>query len=368
MAEVPKNNNKKKPTPKKKFSFDDFKKKNNIVDFEEKPLEWYSFGEAFKRETGLEGMPKGYVTLSRGYSNTGKSTSLSLGCVAVQKAGDLPIIIDTENNVSKERLEMMGFDFSSPYIFIDNDFLLEEFGKNFDKNMNAASIEDLAECVHHYLNLQEQGELPMNIVFFIDSLGTLDCRKTIRALENDTTNNNMWNAGAFEQVFKSILNTRIPSSRKVGKEYTNSIFAVQKIWLDSMQPGQPVVKHKGGEAFWYGARLIYHHGGKLTHGVRTISAVSKKREVVYGHETKITVAKNQVGGVSLEGKLISTPHGFIGTDKEDKDSYKKSHLQYFRDILENENITADEISMKYGSDDEQNTLDIDTFNSQFDQI
>ncbi len=39
----------------------------------------------------------------------------------------------------------------------------------------------------------------MNLVFIIDSLGTLDCIKTINAHDKGSSDNNMWNAGAFEK-------------------------------------------------------------------------------------------------------------------------------------------------------------------------
>ena len=157
----------------------------------------------------------------------------------------------------------------------------------------------------------------------------------------------MWNAGAFEHAFKSLINSRIPSSRKQNKEYINTMIAVQKIWIDNMGAG--VVKHKGGEAFFYGARLIFHHGGIAAHTTKLVGATSKGRSVNYGVEAKISIAKNHIdgplGGISMEGKLISTPHGFIFA--EDIDGYKKDHIKYFRDILGDDTISAEDIGNKY---------------------
>ena len=42
---------------------------------------------------------------------------------------------------------MMGFDFNGNYISIDNEFLLEKFGKKQDKNRGEAAIEDMAEAI-----------------------------------------------------------------------------------------------------------------------------------------------------------------------------------------------------------------------------
>lgn len=363
MSTVPEGN--KKPTKKKIFSLDDFKKKINDGDVPFKPVEWIKTSPALQKATGLPGFPKGYTALSRGFSNTGKSTSLLEGVVGAQKQGILPIIFDLENNIGKHRLEVMGFDWGGDYIKLDTEYLLYNFGIKKDKNRREATIEDLADAINYFLNLQENGDLPKELLFAIDSIGVLNCVKTANAIEKDGAQNNMWNAGAYESAFKSILNSRIPLSRKENKEFTNTIVAVQKIWLDS-QNGKGVVKHKGGEAVFFASRLIYHHGGIITHGTRAVSAISKGKDVRYGVETNVSVAKNHIdgplGGISMEGKLISTVKGFIAPEEIEK--YKKENILYFRNVLGDE-ISPEDIMTKYhqiqsiGDDIEQN---IDDFN------
>lgn len=358
MSDVPINKKGRKPTVKKKFSLDEYKKKQNLEDVKDKPLRWIDISPAMKEATGLPGFPVGYVSLARGFSNTGKTTALCEALVASQKMGILPIIIDTENNIGRERLTKMGFDWDSGfYLEVDNDYLLEHFGKKQDSKRNEASIEDMANCINFFLDEQSAGNLPYDLLFGIDSLGSLDCIRTINAQEKNTENNNMWNAGAFEKTFKYLLNNTIPSSRKENREYTNTVIGVQKIWIDSM--GQGVVKHKGGETFYYGSRLIYHYGGIAAHGTRKVSAANKKRTVAYGIETKVNIAKNQIdssiGGVSLEGEIISTPHGFIL--KDDLDDYKKKNLGFFRDQLGGD-VDINEIKDVYTSIKAEDNLDI----------
>lgn len=362
MSEIPESSGRRKPTTKKSFSLDDFKKKTGIGNQKNKPLTWYKTSPALQEATGLPGFPRGYVSLARGFSNTGKSTSVSEAAVAAQKMGDLVIFIDTENNIGTSRLEMMGLDMNE-VLLLDNEYLLKNFGRIKDKERSEAAIEDMAACITHFLNLQDAGDLEKNICFIIDSLGTLNCVKSVNAHDKDTSDNNMWNAGAFEHAFKYLLNSRIPSSRKENKPYINTIIGVQKIWLDSMAGGMPVVKHKGGEAFFFGSRLIYHHGGTMTHGTKKIMATSRKRDVVFGIESKVSVIKNQIdgplGGINMEGKLISTPHGFIGTEKSDKDQYKKDNIQYFRDVLGGD-VDLGTIETQYTEDDDVINFDVDT--------
>ncbi len=347
MAKVPQNNKTRKPTQKKEFSLDDFKKREQLNDVADKPLKWIEISSAMKKATGLLGFPIGYVSLVRGFTNTGKSTALCEGIVSAQTNGILPIIIDTENNIGKDRLAKMGFDWEGEHILINNEYLLDNFGKVKDKDRKEAAIEDLADCIYYFLDKQETGELPRDLLFAIDSIGTLDCIRTINAAEKNSENNNMWNAGAFEKTFKYLLNNTIPSSRKENKPYTNTIVGVQKIWIDSM--GQGVVKHKGGETFYYGSRLIYHFGGIASHGTKKVTAVSNKKKISYGIETKIGVEKNQVddtiGGISKLDEIISVPHGFI--HKDGIDDYKKENINYFRKILEDDTLSADEIDDEY---------------------
>jgi len=241
----------------------------------------------------------------------------------------------------------MGFDWNGDYILINNNYLLTNFGKHQNKERREASIEDMAKYVYYIIDQQDAGNLPYDLFIGIDSIGTLNCIATIDAAVKETSQNNMWNAGAYEKAFMSILNNTIPNSRKVTSQYTNTIAAVQKIWYDSMNK---VVKHKGGETWWFGARMIYNFGGILTHGTKRVTAISKTRDVNFGFENKVNIAKNHIdgalGGISLEGRIASTPHGFIYADKENINNYKKEHILHFRNILGDQTLNAEDITIK----------------------
>lgn len=345
IEEVPSNDKVRKPTAKKTFSLDNFKKKIGAETVGEKELQWIKLSPAVKKACGLPGFAKGYVNLVRGHSNTGKSTAITEAIIECQRMGIVPIIIDTENNLGSYRMKELGFDETNA-IQIGNEYLLENFGKLQDKDRKEASIEDLAKCMFDFVDRQNAGEIDADIAFIIDSIGTLNCIKTINALEKDDSNNNMWNAGAYEKAFMYFLNNTIPNSRKLNKKYTNTVIAVQKIWIDNMNKG--VVKHKGGETWYFGARLIFHLGGIITHGTKKVVATSKKREVNYGVETKISVAKNHIdgplGGISMEGTIISTPLGFVFP--EELDEFKKKNVLYLRNIFESDDINPDDVTLK----------------------
>jgi hypothetical protein len=300
------------------------------------------------------------VSACCGFSNSGKSTAVALGIVNAQKMGLLPVIIDLENNLSKYRLTTMGFDWNKEYIFIDNEYLLKTFGKVSDKDKarNYASIEDLANCIRFLLHEQEDGNLPFELAFAIDSIGTLNCNKTIIAAEKNESDSNFWNAGAYEKEFMYLFNDIIPNSRKINKQYTNTVFYVQKIGRDAMNN---TITMKGGRTWEYVPRLQYYFGGIVSKGVKKITATSKKREISYGVLVKINVLKNQIdgplGGISMEGSIISVPQGFITT--EGVDEYKKKNILYFRNLFGNDELNAEDINSGERIEDAEGKLIFD---------
>jgi len=364
-SEIPENKVVRKPTEKKSFSMDDFKKKIGGEDVPFKEFQWIKCSDAIGEVIGIPGIAKGYVNLCRGYTNTGKSTMLCESAVSAQKNGILPIIIDTENNLGRKRLSLMGFDFDNDfYIMIDNEFLLEKFGKIQNQKRSEAAIEDLAKCISYFLDLQEEGQLPFDLLFAIDSIGTLDCIKTIDAAEKDTNTNNMWNAGAMATSFKYLTNSRIPNSKKVNKPYTNTMVCVQKIWFDAMM-GAGVIRHSGGESLFSASRLIIHFGGIKSHGTSKVVATSKGRELTFGIKVTAGVAKNHLdsdlGGIAFnDEEIISTPHGFIGASKEAIEEYKKKNLKYFRDILGGD-VDVETIGTKYVAIKDDEKIDFSSF-------
>lgn len=361
----------KKSVDKKKFSLQDFKKQKGLDNkVKDKELTWLPLSQAFPDALNIPGIPRGYVTLLRGFSNTGKSTAIYEAIKACQNSTtkDIPVIIDTEGNFDWEHARNIGVEFEEVYddetgeiidydgdfLFIDGDGLLERYskfdykeGKEKSKSLRSEPvIEDVQHYISEMLDEQEQGNLPFNLCFLWDSIGSTDCFESVMS----NTPNNMWNAGALERSFKSILNHRIPASRKEDKEYTNTLAAVQKVWLDSVSSPKPTVKHKGGEGFYYGSRLIIHFGGVLSHGTQILSATAKGQKYQFGVKTKVRSAKNQVNGVETEGEICSTPHGFLNPDKIN--DYKNDYREHILQKMDLSSNNVDEINIE----EEENQL------------
>jgi len=370
---MPREIKKKEVQDKKVFDLDKFLEEENISEsVGDRPIEFYELDEAFKEATGLPGFPKGYVSAVRGFSDTGKSTAVFEAAVAAQKAGDLPVIIDVENNLDYKHLMNMGFEakeifneetgefmgYKGNYIHVDCSYL-KRYSKKY--GVNQVTIEGTADFIHDMLDKQEQGKLPKNLCFIYDSIGVLNGNQSARGDENQGGSNNQWNAHSYEAAFRSIWNQKIPLSRKLNSKYINTFIAVNRIWLEA-SAAMPVVKNKGGNALYSATRLLIHVGGSLNASTKKLNATSGGKVVNFGMRTKIKVEKNHLGdpygGISMEGTIISTPHGYIKDTKEAIDQYKKDNFKYFAKLL------AEKMGNETNEDDIQD-FDIEELTGNF---
>lgn len=342
----------KKSVEKKSFSNKDFKKSLGLgtQTVKEKELSWIPFKKAFHDAVGLPGVPRGYTTQFRGFSDVGKSTGIYETIAGAQKLGDFIVIFDTEGSFNWEHARLVGFNFEEVYdeetgelvdydgedfIYFGGSDLLELY-KNFDYSNGKETtkplrfipvVEDIARAMNEILDKQEKGEFPYNITFVWDSIGSIGCFQG--AVSN--TNNNQWTAGALKRSFESILNYRIPASRREDSEYINTFVTVQKIWLRPNAVGQPTVMHNGGEGFKYGVRMIFHMGGKSASSAKKLDAISGGKKYQFGVKTDIECVKNHVNGIELKGSIASTPHGFLNPDE--KNDYVKDNKDFINEKL-----------------------------------
>jgi len=363
MAKTPPKSKSENGTIKKQeFDLTNFKSNTGFSStVKDKELVMIPLGEAFTEVTNC-GIAKGYVNLFRGFTNTGKSTGIYQGIVSCQKMGLLPVIIDTEGNFSWEYAKSIGVEFTEVlddngdvvnyegfFIFMNSDLLEQKYGKwDYDEggekknSRGEACIEDIPNFIDNLLEMQSKDEIPYEFCFFWDSIGSIDCFKAVKS----KSRNNMWNANALEVSFKAILNAKIPNSRKEGKKYTNTFVAVQKIWYDGMNN---VVRGKGGEAFNYSARIIYHFGGIVSHGTKILKAELEGKSYSFGIETKLGCIKNQVTGITLSGLIVSLAQGYWAADKIDV--YKKQYKSFLLEKLGLDKSTSSKLDITIKKED-----------------
>ena len=343
----------------------------------DKPMEWLIMPKAFQDAIKLPGFPQGYVSTICGHSNTGKSTLVNHAIVAAQRQGLIPVIFDTENNFDFKYAIDMGMEaepvygdvdievtnpetgeveivtenriieYTGNFFYFNNAILVDRYGdidystgKKGPKKRTKAVIEDMVYAINEFLEYQANGDVEQGFLFIWDSVGSIGGLRSY----GSKVGNNMFDAGTISAAFQDIMESSIPSSRKVSSKYTNTMILINKVWLDgTTNPiAPPSLEMKGGKSITYRSRLIILLGGQLKASIKRLSAVSKGLTYNYGIETKIKVLKNQLPtpfNVTYEGSFICTDIGIISTDKAEQEEYRKNHvgeiLKKLNEIAEN---------------------------------
>ena len=352
----------------KKFDIGAFKKKISSAPVADKPMEWIIMPKAFQDALHIPGIPAGYMSGVRGWSDTGKSTIKNCLIAAAQKQGILPIIFETEGNfdfkyaidcgmeatpvmgVDEETGEEKIADYEGNFILFNNAAICDycgdmdySTGTKKSSKRTVAVIEDIAYIINDLIDKQEAGELPMPLLFVWDSVGSIGSWKSYTS----KAGNNMFDAGALSVAFNNIINARIPGSRSQNSEYTNTFFVVNKIWLDSMNSvgGAASIENKGGKSFFYAMRLLLHVGGVAKAGTKRLKATFKGNDYQYGVVSKISIAKNQLPtpfNVTYAGTICCVHNGLCG--EKELDNYKKTYIPEIMarmaEALGNEEIKA----------------------------
>ena len=314
------------------FNLDAFKTKKGLKsNIKFKDQEWIPLSQAFQDVTSIPGIPMGHIVLLRGHSDTGKTTALLEAAVSAQKRNILPVFIITEMKWSWDHAKMMGMDIKE---VVD-----EDTGEvvNFEGNFiyvdreTINSIEDVAGFILDLVDEQKKGNLPYDLLFLWDSIGSVPCEMSIKSNKN----NNEWNAGAMSTQFGNSVNQKITLSRKESSPYTNTLVCINKVWtLKAESPmGKPKLMNKGGYAMWFDSTFVVTFGNVMSAGTSKIKAIKDGKQVEFAKRVNIQVDKNHINGVTTRGKIIVTPHGFILDDDKSLKKYKDGQSESWKKIL-----------------------------------
>src|ERR1041385_6927332 len=170
---------------KAKFDLNKFKEKKLLggnVKF--KDQKWIPFSQALQEALSLPGVPMGHITQLRGQSNTGKTTTAIEVAVSAQKMGILPVLLITEMKHDWNHWRTMGFEMNDikdkegNIIDYEGFFIYRDGGK-------LKAIEDVAAFMADMLDEQKQGNLPFDLCFIWDSVGSLPCQLSLDQGKND---------------------------------------------------------------------------------------------------------------------------------------------------------------------------------------
>jgi hypothetical protein len=307
---------------KNKFSIEDIKKKYSTKT-KYKPEQFYNCGEAFMEACGLPGPVMGGINMFLGHSNSSKTTALILAAVDAQRRGHLPVFIITEKKWSFEHSVELGLQAEQNEDGTwDGQFI---FNDGFDY------IEQLTDYINELLDAQEKGDIPYNLAFFIDSIGSIPCKQTF-----DGGGGTMHDARVLADKIGRGIHSRISKSKKEDYPYINTLTVIVQPWvqLPDSPYGQATIQPKGGQALYLASSLVFLFGNQKSSGVSHITATKNGRTISYATRTKVSILKNHVNGIAYkDGKIITVPQGYISDTKEALDKYKKEYSSYWNAIL-----------------------------------
>lgn len=338
-----------------------YKEKNNLVEVKQKPQEWLVLSEPFQKALEISGLPLGECSCVLGHSNTGKSTLILDAIRACQKQGIVPVIFDLENGIKWKHAKDVGvtvsetvdeetgeiiYGPSDDMIFYDTAALYEQFkcynhedGKYESKPKRGNyCIEDVALCIRELLTLQREEDWDFDLFFIIDSIGVGE--SYMSAVKGKT--NNMWYAGAFTTAFNIIGTDLIPSSKNVNSKWTNSMFFVNKVSVETTFSGIKVAKAKGSSYSGdYLRRFAIFLGNQGSGGAKADGITYNGDFYECLRTVNISLIKNHVNEIIRDGKIVSTRKGFISP--EDIPAYKDEFKKYLKERLSKKlNTNVDE--------------------------
>jgi hypothetical protein len=314
------------------FDLTKFKEKkmlNSNVKF--KDQRWIPLSPAFQDVTSVPGIPMGHIVLLRGHSDTGKTTAMIEAAVSAQKMKVLPVFIITEMKWNWEHATQMGLQVNEIVDETTGEVLNYEGNFIYVDRETLHTIEDVAAFILDLLDEQKKGNLPYDLLFLWDSIGSVPCELSVRSNKN----NNEWNAGAMSTQFGNNVNQKMTLSRKESSPYTNTLVCVNKVWTAKAEVpmGQPKLMNKGGFAMWFDATFVVTFGNISNAGTSKIKAIKDGKQVEFAKRTNLQIDKNHINGVQSRGKIIMTPHGFITDNDKELKTYKDAHASEWMKIL-----------------------------------
>jgi hypothetical protein len=314
------------------FNLDNFKNKKGLSSKAKfKDQEWIPLSDAYQEITSVPGIPMGHIVLLRGHSDTGKTTALLEAAVSAQKTKILPVFIITEMKWNWEHAKQMGLqidevidketgeiiDYTGNFIYVDRETI--------------NTIEDVSSFILDLIDEQKKGDLPYDLLFLWDSIGSVPCEMSVKSNKN----NNEWNAGAMSTQFGNNVNQRITLSRKESSPFTNTLVCINKVWTAKAESpmGKPKLMNKGGFAMWFDSTFVVTFGNIMSAGTSKIKAIKDGKQVEFAKRVNVQIDKNHINGVTTRGRIVMTPHGFILDNDKALKTYKEQNAKAWKEIL-----------------------------------
>jgi recombination protein RecA len=289
-----------------KFDLAKFKDKIKSTEVPYKKDSYINLNIALQAVTGLPGIPQGHTIQIYGPSNGGK-TSLALHLAAeAQKQGVLPVFIITEDKLSLPRAQAMGVDMENAVM------------------LTATYLEDVFMAMDKMLAAQASGELPMDMLIIVDSIGNTLSKTSITVNKDGTSEigGGMMKASRVIREQMRIFSHKINDTRKVvSPKNATLVFINHSYKVPPQFPGGPTTDAAyGGDGIYYASSLVIK-----VRKTKQLKATKDGIDLTFGIVSKIAVEKNHINGVSNTGDFVIVPDSIIPNEPGAIKDYKEAN-------------------------------------------
>lgn len=291
----------------KKFSLEDYLKKDDIDEIIYKPMQYVKMPECFQKAIGLSGIPLGHISMVYGLSDSGKTEIMLQTAKQCLDQNILPLIIVTENKLETERLNKLG-------LVPGQNCILEE---------NLTTLEDVYDYISMKVEDIKNDKLPTNLMIFWDSVAGTPSKESFE-IDKEGRITKKYGPQKNAQVigyFNPIIAKRIASTREMVCPYSIGLMLLNQAYVKPPEfPGASAsVVPNGGEKIWFPLSLTFEikEGKRIKQGDQEIGLVSK-----------IKVKKNHINGIYNSGEIVLAGAEMFENDdkliKEFKEKYRNN--------------------------------------------
>jgi len=310
----------------KGFNLQDYKKSVEIDNVPKKEPKFVELDESIQAVIGMPGVPLGHTTMVYAKSDTGKSTLLFHAAAQAQKQNILPVFIMTEGKVDWNRVESMGVN-------------LEKCIVNEDCN----NLEEVFAFIDKITSDVSMGELPMDTIILWDSIGSLPSKDEVIVNKDGTTERkpSMMRAARAIREHMRIVQRKINVTRNISYPKYVGLMVLNQAYVKPPEGGYGVSQlvQYGGEGVWYNSSCVWKMGK-----IKRLSAEKNGMAFDFGIVSRISVMKNHINSLSMEGEFVITGDSIFANTPNDIKKYKEAHKEQWSEATIIEKDTGEVVA------------------------
>lgn len=302
------------------FDISDYVKQQQETrpEVEYKPDEYVNVHPVIQKAIKMPGFPLGHMSMIYGLSDSGKTSLLLSAVKSCQEQGILPILLVTENKLTKKRIINAGIDLTKVLLVENVEYLEDAY--NF-----------ISSKIQEVLN----GELPIKVMIFWDSVAGAPSKESFEIDKSGKIEKNFDNRKNANVVgyYNSIIANRIAETRKVDYAGSLGLVMITQAYMGEkpkFPPGLPApVVPNGGEKIWFPLSVAI----EVREGQRVSTTVSGEKLEV-GLISKVKVKKNHLSEINSDGEIVFAGQEVLENDSATIKSYLESKKEDFKQLLE----------------------------------